>query len=144
MDFISWGYLGLFLVTFFAATILPFSSEVVVVAFLMAGFNALSVCLIASVGNSIGSIANYEIGRLGNPSWFKKLGIKEAKLNRWQLKVNQYGHWMGLVAWIPFIGDVISLALGYFRAKRYQSYLWMSVGKFLRYGVLVLSFSFFK
>lgn len=144
MDFITWGYFGLFLATFLSATIIPFSSEIIVVVYLLNGFNPIVVFSIAGVGNSMGSIFNFEIGRLGNLNWQKKTRNAQQKTLRWRNKIQKYGHWLALLAWTPIAGDLISLALGYFKAKRLPTYCLITLGKFARYGIIILGFYYFK
>ena len=76
--FVEYGYIGLFLASFLAATILPFGSEVVFVGLIAAGLNGWSCVLIASVGNWLGGMTNYYLGHLGKVEWitlriFKRL-----------------------------------------------------------------------
>mgnify|MGYP001021089750 CR=1 FL=1 len=78
----SLGLLGLFLATFLSATILPFSSEAIVLFFLAKGVDP-TICLsIATLGNSLGGASNYFIGRLGNPLWLKRIGVKENTITK--------------------------------------------------------------
>ena len=66
MDFTSWGFIGLFFASFLSATILPFSSEVVLVYFLNQNVNPWICLSIVTAGNSLGGLTNYGLGTLGN------------------------------------------------------------------------------
>jgi membrane protein YqaA with SNARE-associated domain len=134
----SLGLVGLFLATFLSATILPFSSEAILLFFLTKGVDP-TVCLsIATLGNSLGGASNYFIGRLGNPLWLKRIGVKEntiAKNEKWVIK---YGSPIAFFSWIPFLGDPLLVVLGYFRSNPTFTFLWMVIGKFLRYLLMYL------
>jgi membrane protein YqaA with SNARE-associated domain len=134
----SLGLVGLFLATFLSATILPFSSEAILLFFLTKGVDP-TVCLsIATLGNSLGGASNYFIGRLGNPLWLKRIGVKEntiAKNEKWVIK---YGSPIAFFSWIPFLGDPLLVVLGYFRSNPTFTFLWMVIGKFLRYLLMCL------
>lgn len=144
MEWISLGYFGLFITTFLSATLIPFASELVVISFLIYGFQPFWVFLIAGLGNSLGSILNFEIGHLGKTVWLEKIRVPTTTIYRWENHIKRFGHWLGLVVWLPIIGDILAIALGFFKAKRIPSYLLMSLGKFIRYGIIVLGFYCFS
>lgn len=137
MDLIEWGYWGLFVGSFLAATILPFSSEIILTTLLFNGYNPFLCLIIASLGNGLGGMTNYFIGRLGNPKWLLKLGMTKIKLERFQSTTTKYGHWLAFFAWVPIIGDPLSVALGYFRTKLIPFTLLMFLGKTLRYACVI-------
>lgn len=135
------GYLGLFLSAFLAATILPVASEVFLVAMLKYGFEPSLCLLIATIGNSLGAIFNYYIGFLGDPNWLKKLRVSIDQINRWKDSFQRYGVWLALFSWLPIIGDVLGVALGFFKAPKLPTFIFFTIGKFLRY-LLVIFFYF--
>ncbi len=138
MAFESLGLVGLFLATFLSATILPFSSEAILLFFLTKGVDP-TICLsISTLGNSLGGASNYFIGRLGNPLWLKRIGVKENTITKNEKWVIKYGSPIAFFSWIPFIGDPFLVVLGYFRSNPIPTFLWMIVGKFLRYLLLYL------
>ena len=134
------GYLGLLLTSFLAATFLPITSEVFLISMLVLGYDPWITLLYATIGNAVGGWFNFIIGRLGNPKWLKRLKVPENKIFRWKDKVQRYGHWLGLLSWLPFIGDVMAVALGFFRAPWRASFSFILIGKFLRYLVIVTLF----
>jgi len=134
------GYLGLLLTSFLAATFLPITSEVFLISMLALGYDPWITLLYATIGNAAGGWFNFIIGRLGNPKWLKRLKVPENKIFRWKDKVQRYGHWLGLLSWLPFIGDVMAVALGFFRAPWRASFSFILIGKFLRYLVIVTLF----
>jgi len=137
MDYVSLGFFGLFLITFLSATILPLSSEVFLFLMLSNHYDPWNCLLIATLGNSLGGITNYAIGRLGKLSWMKKIGLKEDKIERYSLKVDRYGVWLAFFSFVPLIGDVLIVALGYFRANFLKVVFLLVLGKFLRYLLIV-------
>ena len=137
MDTISLGFTGLFLVTFLSATILPILSEAFLLAMLAKGFDPMTCLTIATIGNSLGGITNYGIGKLGNPKWLEKLGINELKLQKYNLKIAKYGSWLALISWIPVIGDPLVMGLGFFRVSFTKVLFLLVLGKFCRYLLIV-------
>ena len=132
------GYLGLFITCFLAATILPIASEVFLISMLAAKYDPLSCLLIASSANTLGSYLNFGIGYIGNPEWLKKLRVKQKTIESWKASIQKYGVWLALLSWLPIVGDIIGIALGFFRANIFWSFIFMAIGKFIRYLVVVL------
>lgn len=129
----EYGYLGLFLASFLAATILPVASEIFLTSMFLLGYEPLACVMVATTGNTLGAWLNYGIGYLGKPEWLQKLGAQQAAIDRWQTRIHQYGSWMALLCWVPVIGDVIGIALGFFRAPWLPTFILMGVGKLVRY-----------
>ena len=132
------GYLGLFITCFLAATILPIASEVFLITMLAAKYDPLSCLFIASAGNTLGSYLNFGIGYIGNPEWLKKLRVKQKTIESWKASIQKYGAWLAFLSWLPIVGDIIGIALGFFRANIFWSFLFMAIGKFIRYLLVVL------
>ena len=134
----SLGLFGLFLATFLSATILPFSSEAILLFFLTKGVDP-TICLsIATLGNSLGGASNYFIGRLGNPLWLKRIGVKENTISKNEKWINKYGSRIAFFSWVPFLGDPLLVVLGYFRSNPIYTMMWMILGKLLRYALVYL------
>lgn len=129
----EYGYLGLFLASFLAATVLPVASELILTGMLALGFDPIFCIVVATVGNTLGTWLNYGIGYLGNPKWLEKVGAKPHVIARWQAQIKRFGSTMALLCWLPLIGDVIGIALGFFKAPWLPTFLFMAVGKLLRY-----------
>ena len=140
MDFISIGYSGLFLASFLSATILPMNSEAVILVMLSQNFDPWTCIFVATIGNSLGGLTNYFLGLLGNPRWLKRIGITEEKILTFEERTKKYGYWLAFFSWVPFIGDPMTVALGFFRVSFWRVALLVILGKFLRY--LVLAFPF--
>jgi membrane protein YqaA with SNARE-associated domain len=93
------------------------------------------VITIATAGNFIGGLTSYGIGRIGKWEWIIKFGVKPETLEKQKAKIDKYGSWAALLSWVPIIGDVIAVALGFYRAKFLPSALFMFIGKFGRFVV---------
>ena len=137
------GYLGLFLGSFLAATIVPFSADVLLIGMLVAGGSPWLVIGIATAGNFIGGLTSYGIGRIGKWEWIEKLGVKPETLEKQKAKVDRWGSWLALLSWVPFVGDIFAVALGFYRTKFLPSALFMLIGKAGRfimwYGLWLLT-----
>lgn len=136
MDFFEPGFLSLLILSFLSATILPLSSEGVLLLMLATGYNPFMCIVVASVGNILGGSTNYLLGRIGDPLWLSRFGVKEASILRFEVKIQRFGSWLALLSWLPFIGDPLVLALGFFRAPIIPVFVFMAVGKIARYMIL--------
>ena len=85
------GYWGLFLGSFLAATVVPFSADVLVIGMLVAGGSPWAIIIIATTGNFIGGLTSYGVGRLGKWEWIEKLGVKPETLEKQKAKIDKYG-----------------------------------------------------
>lgn len=138
MAFESLGLFGLFLATFLSATILPFSSEAILLFFLTKRVDP-TICLsVATLGNCLGGATNYFIGKLGNPLWLKRIGVKENTISKNEKWINKYGSRIAFFSWVPFIGDPLLVVLGYFRSNLINTLMWMILGKLLRYVLVYI------
>ncbi len=136
--FVEYGYIGLFLASFLAATILPFGSEFVFAGLLAMGMNAWGCVIVATVGNWLGGMTNYYLGRLGKIEWIEKyLKVDKAKIDKMQHWLEGKGAIMAFFSFMPVVGDIIALALGYMRANVYIVNVAMLAGKFVRYLVIM-------
>ena len=135
---IDWGYVGMFLSALIAGTVVPFSSEAVLVALISMGLNPIGCVLAATAGNMIGGMTCYWLGSLGNMLWIEKyFGVNKEKLERAERFVKGRGAWMAFFAFIPILGSAISIVLGMMRANIWIVILSMTIGKILRYALLV-------
>ncbi|MBO4661090.1 MAG: DedA family protein [Bacteroidaceae bacterium] len=135
----GYGYWGMTIAAFLAGSVFPFSSEAVMVSLQIAGLEPWPLFLSASVGNVAGSMFNYYVGRLGRLEWIEKyLHIKREKVLRTQAWMENRGVWMGTLCFLPIIGSALSVAMGYMRANPYKSFVAISIGKTVRYGILLL------
>ena len=136
---IDWGYWGLFLGSFIAGSVIPFSSEAVLVAWVgPLGLDPTVCTLAATAGNVAGGMTCYWMGHLGNMVWIEKyFHVSKEKLDKAERFVQGRGAWMAFFAFIPLLGSAISIVLGMMRANIWIVLLSMSIGKILRYALLV-------
>ncbi|MFA6703134.1 MAG: DedA family protein, partial [Dysgonamonadaceae bacterium] len=82
---IEYGYWGLLIASFLAATVLPLGSEVVFSALIVAGLDVWTCIIFATIGNALGGLTCYFIGSLGKTEWVEKyLKIKREKIEKMQ------------------------------------------------------------
>ena len=145
MEFLlSYGYMGMLVAAFLAASILPFSSEAVMVGLQAAGLDPIFLIVYGTIGNVLGSMFNYTIGLLGKMEWIEKyLHVKKEDLDKAHRFMAGRGAWMGLLSVIPVVGDVITVALGLMRANVVIVVISVTISKLLRYVLLVYGASFF-
>lgn len=135
---IEWGYVGMFFSSVLAGSILPFSSEVVMAALIGLGLSPTLCVVIATVGNTIGGMTCYYMGRLGRMDWIEKyLHVKRARIERMQRFLQGKGALMAFFSFVPVVGGVMVIALGFMRSNLLLTALSMVAGKLLRYMVLV-------
>ena len=129
-------YLTLFGLSFLAATILPFSSEVALVASLQSDANRLYLLLAASFGNVLAIVLNYYLGYFLYEKTKKKLFA--SKRGR---KVFVFGHRYGYIAllfsWLPIVGDPLTLVAGMLRLRFFVFLLVAGGLRVLRYGLIL-------
>lgn len=139
--FTGWADAGLpalFLACFLAATILPFSSEALLLAMALGPWGSVPLWLTATVGNTLGGLVNYGIGRwVPEGKVLERLKADPAKVERWNTVVERYGAWCALLCWLPVVGDPLAIALGFFRARFWPVLSLMFIGKGARYAVLI-------
>ena len=138
------GLIGLFLGTFLAATILPFSSDALYLAILAATKDPVNCLIVGTLGNWLGSVVNYWVGHIAKWEWIEKwFKVKEKTLERQKERIDKYGVWLALLAWVPFFGDIIAIALGFYRTRPGWTIFLLLVGKFVRFLVWNLVYGLF-
>ncbi|MCH9640019.1 MAG: DedA family protein [Betaproteobacteria bacterium] len=127
--------LALFASSFLAATLLPGGSEAVLVGVLVA-YPELHwpALLLASVGNTLGGMSSYIIGRFipDEKTLLKKSGGNIRGLD-W---THRHGAPILLLSWAPVIGDLLCVAAGWLRINWLLAMLFMAIGKFARYWII--------
>lgn len=138
MEFlIQFGYLGLFTAAFLAATILPFSSEVVLSALILGGLDPVLLVAVATCGNVLGSVANYGLGYGGGELFKRKFSTaSENEVNASLARFEKYGTASLLLAWVPVIGDPLTVAAGVLRINFFIFLFLVTVGKLARYVII--------
>lgn len=129
---------GLFLAAFAAATLIPAQSETVLVALILTAAQPLWLLLVvATAGNVLGAVANWVLGRFlirfANRRWFP---VSPRELDRAAGWYGRWGHWSLLGAWLPVVGDPLTLAAGVLREPFWRFALIVTLAKGGRYLVL--------
>jgi len=138
---IHYGGVGMFAASFLAGSFIPFSSEAVMLGLLAAGTPPDELLLWGTAGNTLGSLFNYGVGSLGREEWIARwTKVKPEKLEKGKRWVRHYGAWAGFLAWLPIIGSVIAVAMGFLRVKLFYSMLAIATGKYIRYWLLIRAY----
>ena len=128
------GLFGLFLGCMLSATVVPFASEALLAGALLMGYGKWVVTLVAALGNTTGGMISYLMGWLCKWEWLEKyFRVKREKLERMRDRVSKYGAWAALLTWLPFVGDLIAIAMGLMRVNPWWTLLLMFIGKLARY-----------
>jgi len=138
------SYFKLFIISFLAATILPLSSEIVLTTMLLTNLFEKNILLIvASSGNILGSLFNWYLGKkitiFQNRKWFP---VSPEQLNKSQKYFQKYGLWSLLLAWVPVIGDPLTLLAGVLRVRFSIFFILVSISKISRYIFIIYLVSF--
>ena len=131
-------YLSLFAISFLAATILPFSSELTLAGLIAtSNYDNLLLLIVASLGNTLGSVVNWALGfysrNLTTKKWFP---FKETQIERSSKWFDKFGKLSLLFAWVPIIGDPLTLVAGLLRVKFFNFLILVMIGKISRYLVI--------
>ncbi len=123
----------MFSAAFIAATLFPGGSEVLLVALIKEQPELwIELLVVATLGNSLGSMTSYGLGYLGR---FAKTP-EEMATGRFRYSVvllEKYGYWSLLLAWLPIVGDLLCLLAGWMKMPLIQSAIMIFIGKGLRY-----------
>ena len=133
------SYLQLLIISFLAATILPFSSELVLSTMLLTdSFDKYLLLVVASFGNIFGSSVNWYLGKkiliFKDRKWFP---VNEKQIAKSEMYFKKYGIWSLLLAWVPIIGDPLTVIAGILRVNFFTFLLLVSISKTSRYIFLI-------
>ena len=126
---------GLFFSAILSSTIMPGSSEIYVISLInFSDHSKYLILTIATLGNSVGSMITFYMGFL----------FRRYKPNNFSIKklVIKYGEWSLLLSWMPLIGDMICLVVGYFKLNPIRSLFIIVFSKALRYIFIIEIFNF--
>ena len=131
-------YLSLFFISFLAATILPFSSELTLAGLIStSNYDNLILLVVASFGNVLGSVFNWSLGfysrNLSTKKWFP---FKETQIERSSKWFSKFGKWSLLFAWLPIVGDPLTFVAGLFRVRFLDFIILVAIGKVSRYLIV--------
>ncbi|WP_349506777.1 YqaA family protein [Agrobacterium pusense] len=131
-------YTGLFFTALAAATILPMQSEAVLAGLLVLDtYPVWLLITVASVGNVLGSVVNWCLGRgierFRDRKWFP---ANPRTLERAILWYRRYGKWSLLLSWLPIVGDPLTVVAGVLREPFGMFLLLVTIAKVSRYLIL--------
>lgn len=139
---LNWGYWGMLVAAFLAGSVFPFSSEAVMLGLQLEGLEPTQLVIYGTIGNVLGSMFNYGVGRLGRVEWIERyLHVKQESLDKARRFMGGRGAWMGFFAFLPLLGSAITVVLGLMRANVAVSMVSITIGKLLRYVLLVYGVS---
>ena len=133
-------YITLFSSSFISSTLLPGHSELILTAFIYSNkFPVLTLVLVASLGNILGSVLNWYLGfyfvKFKQKKWFP---ISHSQLEKSSLWFTNYGKWTLFLSWVPFIGDPLTVVAGILRIPIITFLIIVSISKILRYVFISL------
>ncbi len=133
---------ALFFSAFLSATLLPGSSEALLLFKLNQPNNPLVLLLSATLGNLLGSLLTYGMGLGGNVLLHKRwLGISDQSLRRAEKWFKRWGIYSLLLAWLPVIGDPLCLLAGLLRISVLPFVMLVGIGKLMRYAAIIYLFN---
>jgi len=131
---LEYGVVGLFFASFLAATVLPLSSEFMLGLLVANGVDPVLVVIVATVGNVLGSLTCYALGAWGSQTLLQRwLKLSDDELHRARNRFNHYGSASLLLAWVPIVGDPLTVVAGVMRTPLWLFLVLVSVGKLGRY-----------
>lgn len=140
--FSEYGYWGMGVLAFLSGSIVPITSEVLLVLFLSLGLNAVALTLVATVGNTLGGITCFFIGMLANKERVMKMfKITPHRMRRADRIIQKYGYWAAIISFVPVIGETLLVLLGIMRASWWKVILVMFLGKLIRYTFITISYA---
>jgi membrane protein YqaA with SNARE-associated domain len=131
-------YLSLFSISFLAATVLPFSSELTLAGSIStSNYDNLLLLVVASFGNVLGSVFNWSLGfysrNLSTKKWFP---FKKTQIERSSKWFSKFGKWSLLFAWLPIVGDPLTFVAGLLRVRFLDFIILVAIGKVSRYLIV--------
>lgn len=132
------GYLGLFIVSFLAATLVPLGSEIFVATMTISGYNPAILFVTATTGNTLGAITNYYVGKYGTDLIFSRyIQVKSEKRHKLERVYQKWGAPILFFAWAPVVGDPLTVVAGGFKLNLYVFIFWVILGKAFRYALVI-------
>ena len=133
------SYFQLLIISFLAATILPLSSELVLLTMLLTdSFDKYLLLVVASFGNIFGSSVNWYLGKkiliFRDKKWFP---VNEKQIAKSEMYFKKYGIWSLLLSWVPIIGDPLTVIAGILKINFFTFLLLVSISKTSRYIFLI-------
>ena len=140
--FVDYGYLGMGVLSFLSGTVVPITSEVLLVFFLNLGLNAVLITLVATLGNTLGGVTCFLMGYLTTKEKAQKFfKISDKKMKRADKLIQKYGYWTAAISFVPIFGEALLVTLGVMRVSKYKVIAVMAAGKLIRYAFITASYT---
>jgi len=108
------------------------------IGLMAAGLDPWTLMVYGTVGNVLGSVVNYSVGRMGRMEWIERyLHVTPESMERARRFMAGHGAWMGFFAFVPLLGSAITILLGLMRANMVITFISITLGKIFRYLVLI-------
>jgi len=130
-------YISLFFISFLSATLLPLGSEAFLLYSIENSNGFIALLILASIGNTLGSIVNYFLGLKGTDYLLSKKLIKAKYIDLSKRFFDRFGLFALLLSWVPIVGDPLTFMAGVFRFNIYKFIFIVLFAKSLRYSVLI-------
>jgi len=105
-------YCLLFFTSIGAATLLPGGSEALLLYYTNEGLNTLTLLLTSSIGNTLGSVINFFLGKYLSSWAIRKNYLKLSYVKKSKNYFDKYGAFALLFSWLPILGDPITFCAG--------------------------------
>ena len=136
----EFGYLGLFIIAFISATLIPAATEVFLLAMTGVGYSMVGILIVATAGNFLGAVFNYTLGWRGiNFIQKSRFAPKPEHIDRAQSLFKRWGTPILFFSWIPFIGDPLTVVAGIVRTPLRSFLVLVLAGRFLRYAAILFA-----
>ena len=131
------GLLGLFVAALLAASFLPFPVEAVVPVMVAQGYSPLGIVVAGTAGGYVGSLVNYRIAWRSEAWWRERNPGRTRTLDRMRALFASRGAPLLFFSWLPFVGEVLTVAGGLARVRLAVFSLWTVLGRAVRMVALV-------
>lgn len=131
-------YLILFFSAFVSATLFPLGSEALLIYDIKEGYNIYLLVLVATIGNTLGSVVNYYLGLKGEEYLVEKKLLNEKYITKSKGYFDRFGSVCILFAWVPIIGDPITFVAGVLKYDFKKFLILVTISKFSRYLFIAL------
>jgi len=132
-------YFSLFAVSFVGATLITAPADLMVFGMAQLRYDALAIVTFATIGSVLGSIVNYVAGKYGVNYVLKKVATSNDRWYRFAERLFERGSWMVFFAWMPFIGDPLTIIAGTFKMQWWKFFTYVYLGKVLKYSVITVA-----
>lgn len=134
------GLWGLFFSALLSATVLPGSSEVVLIGLITAfPEQAWPGFAVALAGNLLGCLITYGMGYASRQGYERFQRVQVDRESAQVQRLKRWGPPALVLSFLPLAGDALVLAAGWLRFDLLRSMAWIAVGKGLRYLAVVAS-----